>query len=136
MTSCTIDWNDEKDKKIIELEKQIQDDTFKKKQECLKQKDSIERKINENNSINNTSIQYSFIEIFYSQTYNDCLWILEENRNWEDFIGKMKFLIKSWSNWIDWNMNRCMQYSSFSDSTKDNDNCDIFDKKIKELKWE
>lgn len=31
-------------------------------------------------------------------------------------------------------MNRCMQYSSFSDSTKDNDNCDIFDKKIKELK--
>jgi hypothetical protein len=34
LSSCTIDWNDEKDAKITELEKQIQDDTFKKKQEC------------------------------------------------------------------------------------------------------
>lgn len=36
MTSCTIDWNDEKDKKIAELEKQVQDDIFNKKQECTK----------------------------------------------------------------------------------------------------
>lgn len=36
LSSCTIDWNDEKDKKIAELEKQIQDDIFKKKQECKK----------------------------------------------------------------------------------------------------
>jgi hypothetical protein len=34
LSSCTIDWNDEKDTKIAELEKQVQDDTFKKKQEC------------------------------------------------------------------------------------------------------
>jgi hypothetical protein len=34
MTSCTIDWNDEKDAKIAELKKQIQDDTFKKNLEC------------------------------------------------------------------------------------------------------
>ena len=36
LSSCTIDWKDEKDEKIAELEKQIQDDTFKKKQECIK----------------------------------------------------------------------------------------------------
>lgn len=34
LSSCSIDWNDEKDTKIAELEKQIQDDTFKKNVEC------------------------------------------------------------------------------------------------------
>lgn len=34
LSSCTIDWNDEKDAKFAELEKQIQDDTFKKNMEC------------------------------------------------------------------------------------------------------
>lgn len=34
LSSCSIDWNDEKDKKIAELQKQIQNDTFKKKDEC------------------------------------------------------------------------------------------------------
>jgi hypothetical protein len=36
LSSCTIDWNGEKDKKIAELQKQIQDDAFNKKQECIK----------------------------------------------------------------------------------------------------
>ncbi len=42
LSSCTIDWNDGKDKKIAELEKQItelkwknDDGLFKKKQDCL-----------------------------------------------------------------------------------------------------
>jgi hypothetical protein len=35
LSSCTIDWNDEKNKKIAELEKQIQNDKFKKNQECF-----------------------------------------------------------------------------------------------------
>jgi uncharacterized membrane protein (DUF106 family) len=41
LSSCTIDWNDEKDKKITELEKQVielkeknDDELFKKQQEC------------------------------------------------------------------------------------------------------
>ena len=36
LSSCTIDWNDEKDKKIAELEKQIQTNVFQKKIECSK----------------------------------------------------------------------------------------------------
>lgn len=42
LTSCTIDWNDEKDKKIAELEKQVQDlkntsspFIFERQKECL-----------------------------------------------------------------------------------------------------
>jgi uncharacterized membrane protein (DUF106 family) len=42
LSSCTIDWNDEKDKKITELQKQVQelkeknnDELFKKNKECL-----------------------------------------------------------------------------------------------------
>jgi outer membrane lipoprotein-sorting protein len=45
LSSCSIDWNDEKDKKISELEKQIQNDNFKRKQECSKHKDKIENNI-------------------------------------------------------------------------------------------
>lgn len=42
LSSCTINWNDEKDKKIAELQKQIQDDSFKKKEECKNTDFSIE----------------------------------------------------------------------------------------------
>ena len=42
LSSCTIDWTDEKDKKITELEKQVQDDTFKKNKECLLLKDKVD----------------------------------------------------------------------------------------------
>lgn len=37
MTSCTIDWNDEKDAKIAELEKQ--NSNFEKNMECLSKKE-------------------------------------------------------------------------------------------------
>ena len=43
LSSCSIDWNDEKDKKIVELEKQVtelkeknDDEIFKKNIECSK----------------------------------------------------------------------------------------------------
>ena len=67
LSSCTIDWNDEKDKKITELEKQIQDDTFKKKQECLKYENTVKEKYN-----NDTN--YYFSKIFYSKKYDSCLY--------------------------------------------------------------
>jgi hypothetical protein len=41
LTSCSVDWNDANVKKIGELEKQVQDDTFKKKEECAKYKDEV-----------------------------------------------------------------------------------------------
>lgn len=34
LSACSIDWNDEKDIKIAELEKQVQDDLFEKKKDC------------------------------------------------------------------------------------------------------
>lgn len=47
LSSCSIDWNDEKDKKIAELEKQVtelkeknDDESFKRNKECL---DTYER---------------------------------------------------------------------------------------------
>jgi hypothetical protein len=61
LSSCSIDWNDEKDKKISsqndkisKLEKQLEDnkkekedDLFKKKQECIKLTDSLIKKTEE-----------------------------------------------------------------------------------------
>ena len=35
LSSCSVDWNDGKDKRIAELEKTIQDDTFQKNKECI-----------------------------------------------------------------------------------------------------
>lgn len=48
LSACTIDWNNEKDAKIAELEKQISeakkvDNLFQKKQDCLKYKSEIEK---------------------------------------------------------------------------------------------
>lgn len=85
LTSCTIDWNDEKDKKITELEKQIQeiknDDSFKRNQECAQLRNEIEARIK---SINYKNLQedpdyeiYSFSEIFYSSEQNSCFTVID-----------------------------------------------------------
>ncbi len=65
LSSCTIDWNDEKDVKTAELEKQIQDDTFKKKKDCLDLSDSLIK-------IYKSDIDSS-VESFYSQKLNTCI---------------------------------------------------------------
>lgn len=57
LTSCTIDWKDENKAKIEKLEKEIQNDTFKKKQECAKY-------------IKNLGW---WQEIFYSPKLNSCI---------------------------------------------------------------
>lgn len=74
--SCSIDWKDEKDKKIDDLEKQVQElkkenenDIFKKKQECEKYKDQIEIKENELNN--------NLKELFYSNKYSSCLYSVQ-----------------------------------------------------------
>ncbi len=76
LTSCTIDWNDEKDKKILELEKQIQDDTFKKKQECTKYIPTLENKIKEkekNLNVDGDFYHETIDEIFYSPAKQTCI---------------------------------------------------------------
>ena len=63
LSSCTIDWNDQKDKKISELEKQIASDLFKKRQECEKYR----------NTILKSNDWSSFQEIFYSPKRKTCV---------------------------------------------------------------
>lgn len=67
LSSCSIDWNDEKDKRIGELEKQILNDIFKKKQECLKYKENLQEKYS-------NDLNYYFSNIFYSSKYDSCLY--------------------------------------------------------------
>jgi protein involved in sex pheromone biosynthesis len=45
LSSCSIDWTGENEKKIIELEKQAQNDIFKKKQECANYTEEIKNAI-------------------------------------------------------------------------------------------
>lgn len=63
LSSCTIDWNDEKDKKIVELNvkieaqkeeiKKVKDDNlFMKKQTCLKYNDAIEKDLKDKETRN------------------------------------------------------------------------------------
>ena len=94
LSSCSIDWNDEKDARIAELEKQIQDDTFKKKQECAKNSDTYKKLVDEKNTILN-DFEYSFIETFYSREKNDCLWVLKEDYSYNNTSKTMYFLIPS-----------------------------------------
>ena len=62
LSSCTIDWNDEKDKK---------NDTFLKKIECGKYKNEIETKIDKKNA--DFGFSTIFDELFYSKKLNTCL---------------------------------------------------------------
>lgn len=79
LSSCTIDWNDEKDKKITELEKQVielkeknDDELFKKQQECQ----SYLWKMQDSDSFSNFGDEnWIFINrIFYSEVKNTCIY--------------------------------------------------------------
>lgn len=72
LSSCTIDWNDENDKRIAELEKQVtelkkknDDDLFKKKQECLQ-------------TFKKLYSDESPKEIFYSEKATSCFAIIDK----------------------------------------------------------
>ena len=76
LSSCSIDWNDEKDAKIAELEKQIQDDTFQKKQECAKYIPTIENKIKTKEKDLNIEKDFyneTISEVFYSPIKKTCI---------------------------------------------------------------
>lgn len=80
LSSCSIDWNDEKDKKITELEKQVReqkeeikkvkdDELFKKQQECQK----YLSKLAGEDSLKDFNWDYSN-RIFFSQIKNACIY--------------------------------------------------------------
>ena len=118
LSSCSIDWNNEKDKKISELEKQIQNDTFKKKQECAiytkEEKESVIKDIN--------WIYTDEFEIFYSKTKNSCIKILK--RDFKTFKTLRIDNILTNENII------------LCKSNTDNNCENKINTKLKELKWE
>lgn len=88
-SSCSIDWNNEKDKKIIALEQQIQNDLFKKKQECSKM--SIPIQANQ-----------EILDLFYSSERNSCIYrILEWNEQtvWDGYTKE--YIFKKSAFWND-----------------------------------
>ncbi len=85
LSGCSVDWNDEKDEKIAELEKRAvelkqekENDTFKKKQECLKYETDIRNRLNGQNE--------KFVELFYSPIKNSCLYVAD--RHFQDTCGE------------------------------------------------
>lgn len=138
VSSCTIDWNDEKDKKIAELEKQVlelktknDDDLFEKKQKCLSYKDDIEKDLG-NNKIRNWTWNYSLEQIFYSVAKQECYFvsIKEEGKRTE------RWLYKYWNHsWYSDSEYLCNYYYN-DDFIKVDNWCSELDAKVKELKWE
>lgn len=115
LSSCSIDWNWEKDKKIAELEKQIKNDTFKKKQECAKYKDDIMKNIQ--NWISWIWVE-KLDEIFYSQSMQSCLYVIHRfynNSSLEDYD-----IFDVLSQKLIFNTNKKQDFNT----------------KLKELKWE
>lgn len=131
-SACSIDWNDEKDIKIAELEKQVQDDLFEKKKDCGSME--IDNDIKKNWW--EFAKDYSIEEIFYSPIKETCIWVInlqEEKRKnvWlYDILGK------------DWFLNVMYDEYGFCFFNKDerDESCvqsgRYFEAKIKELKWE
>jgi hypothetical protein len=93
LSACSIDWNDSKDKKITELEKQIidlkeknNDYLFQKKQECQKYASEMLNLAKEYRSE-----IYELEEIFYSPLEKSCFFIWKEwiaSRNLFDYLGR------------------------------------------------
>ena len=142
MTSCTIDWNDEKDKKIAELEKQLieqkeeikkwkEDDLFDKKQKCLGYKNEIEKDLKDKEA-KDWEWVYTLEQVFYSISKNECYFVSVK----EEWKVTDRWLYKYWNHsWHSPSENICYYYDQ-DDFSKIDEWCSELDKKIKELKWE
>lgn len=84
LTSCSIDWNDEKNKKItslqqenLELKSLLKNFTTPRNQECWKSKEVIEKQIQENlikYMGGNFEHDEKLVELFYSPVKDSCLY--------------------------------------------------------------
>ena len=120
LSSCTIDWNDEKDTKIAELEKQNNQelsskntDLFEKKQKCNEILKDLSSKIGTWESIN---------EVFYSKKMDTCIvYKTEENGAFRLYDG----LTGEYIIWVDMDSDATLM-----------DSLHRFQAKALELKWE
>lgn len=122
-TSCSIDWKDENKVKIENLEKQVSelnkeknDDFFKKKQECEKYKIEIEKKL----------WTKKLNIIFYSPLKKTCIYETE----YREIDNFMKYEI------YDYLENQRLFCSSLWTNCLPNIDIKDYNNKIKELKWE
>lgn len=128
LTSCSVNWNNEKDTKISELEKRVQDDLFKKRQECAKYKDEIESDIK-------NRWDEEFVELFYSPVRHSCLYIA--NRSFNDACQELHWQtmiydhLNKYSGGIDWSK---ICVCSIKEKNNCYDDMRSIDTKIKELK--
>lgn len=131
LSGCSIDWNWEKDQKIVKLEKQIQNDTFNKNKECIKLEPEMRKQLESNERYGNMTPWNTLYlsEVFYSPLKNTCLYKSEfifwntYKLEINDYFTKNILFEKiclSWENNLKW-------FSECSDEFKN---------KIKELKWE
>lgn len=127
LSSCSIDWNDEKDKKIKELEQQIQDDTFKKNQECNKLFEEKKEKIYWDQQ-EQIRLWINFVSIWFSKKINSC-YISYSLRvpNWTYAIFYIDDLLRK---------EPIFTTSLPLDLSEEQSAWKRFDEKIKELKWE
>jgi hypothetical protein len=139
---CSIDWNNGKDKKIIELEKQVseikkekENDLFKKNIECNKLENEIKSFA--------TNFYWEEIQIkniFYSPKRKSCLFsVFVVRSNFDNkiyILDIMDILSKESIYWIDskelFLYKDVIDWNCFWMEKK----CDNFNNKIKELKWE
>ena len=84
LSSCSVDWNDGKDKRIAELEKTIQDDTFQKNKECIEYYEKNRESLYWENS------HISTVSLWFSKELSSCFYAYSV-RNWD--LRTTQFLI-------------------------------------------
>lgn len=95
LSSCSIDWNDEKDKKIAELERQIQENTavkIKKDSMCKRLLPEIKKQMEVKIDTKETQSTIVVEDIFYSPYMNDCVFITNELSQ-KTYTSRMLFLL-------------------------------------------
>ncbi len=159
LSSCSIDWNWEKDKRIAEqnnkitiLEKQIQDfkkenenenDLFKKKQECAKYQDEIIKEL-KNPDFIMKELDPVIEQIFYSPVMKTCLYSFRYLKwdycNRDDLTQELSLsCLHKDKSIVDYFTKEEIYSSIKYDNCIKNwnfNNCVSIDEKIQELKWE
>ena len=157
LSSCSIDWNDEKDAKIAELEKQVTELKnvsnpliFERQKECLTYKSEIEKSITWINVAwtewrekfwrDDYTHDESFNELFYSPRKNSCLYstVVTEIQDWKNCT-----FFKIYDH-LSWNSSELWMYLEFikNDEWWIEDTCDYVASKnaymnaVKEFQWE
>ncbi len=130
LSSCSIDWNDEKDKKIAELERQIQENTavkIKKDSMCKRLLPEIKKQMEVKIDTKETQSTIVVEDIFYSPYMNDCVFITNELSQ-KTYTSRMLFLLTT-KFWYSPSVLSCQTSTIYPEW------CDSFDFWLQKIKW-